>query len=170
VGKPSSTARAKEAGLNPLLVVVGHEADRTRNAIEGLGATAVLNPHYEAGVNSSLRAGIRAVTATEARAAVVILADMPFVTAEMIGRLIEEYRGGTAPLVVSDYQGVNAPPVLYDRSLFSELEVSEGQGCGKHVVKRHRHEARSVTWPAEALADLDVPEDLERIKTAVEAH
>jgi CTP:molybdopterin cytidylyltransferase MocA len=101
---------------------------------------------------------------------VVILADMPFVTAEMIGRLIEEYRGGTAPLVVSDYQGVNAPPVLYDRSLFSELEVSEGQGCGKHVVKRHRHEARSVTWPAEALADLDVPEDLERIKTAVEAH
>jgi CTP:molybdopterin cytidylyltransferase MocA len=42
--------------------------------------------------------------------------------------------------------------------------VSEGQGCGKHVVKRHRHEARSVTWPAEALTDLDVPEDIERIK------
>jgi molybdenum cofactor cytidylyltransferase len=160
--------RAKEAGLDPLVVVVGHEADRTRTAIEGLDAITVLNPDYQAGVNSSLRAGIRAVSATDARAAVVILADMPFVTADMFETLIGEYRTSTAPLVVSDYAGVNAPPVLYDRSLFPELEVSEGQGCGKHVVKRHRHEARSVVWPAEALADLDVPGDVERVSAAAE--
>jgi CTP:molybdopterin cytidylyltransferase MocA len=54
--------------------------------------------------------------------------------------------------------------VLYDRSLFPELAMSEGQGCGKHVVKRHRDEARRVAWPAAALADLDVPEDVERLK------
>jgi CTP:molybdopterin cytidylyltransferase MocA len=107
---------------------------------------------------------------TPARAAVVILADMPFVTPAMIETLIREYRESTAPLVVSDYEGVNAPPVLYDRSLFYELEVSEGQGCGKHVVKRHRHEARSVAWPAEALADLDLPEDVDRVKAAAEGH
>ena len=130
----------------------------------------MVNPDYEAGVNSSLRTGIRAVGETPARAAVVILADMPFVTPAMIETLIREYRESTAPLVVSDYEGVNAPPVLYDRSLFHELEVSEGQGCGKHVVKRHRHEARSVAWPAEALADLDVPEDVDRVKAAAEAH
>jgi molybdenum cofactor cytidylyltransferase len=160
--------RGKEAGLDPLVVVVGHEADRTRTAIEELGAVTVLNPEYEAGVNSSLRAGIRAVTASGAQAAVVILADMPFVTTEMIETLIGEYRASTAPLVISDYEGVNAPPVLYDRSLFHELDVSEGQGCGKHVVKRHRHEARSVAWPGAALADLDVPEDVERLSAAAE--
>ena len=159
--------RAAEAGLDPVFVVIGHEADRTRDAIGALQCTTVLNPDYEAGVNSSLRAGIRAVTETSARAAVVILADMPFVTSAMIRILIDEYRGSTAPLVVSDYEGVNAPPVLYDRSLFHELEVSEGQGCGKHVVKRHRNEARSVAWPATALADLDLPEDVERVKAAM---
>jgi len=159
--------RAAEAGLDPVVVVIGHEADRTREAIGALQCTTVLNPDYEAGVNSSLRAGIRAVTETSARAAVVILADMPFVTSAMIQILIDEYRGSTAPLVVSDYEGVNAPPVLYDRSLFHELEVSEGQGCGKHVVKRHRNEARSVAWPATALADLDLPEDVERVKAAM---
>jgi CTP:molybdopterin cytidylyltransferase MocA len=71
--------------------------------------------------------------------------------------------------VVSDYQGVNAPPVLYDRSLFHELATSEGQGCGKHVVKRHRHEARSIDWPADALADLDLPEDVEQAKIVLDA-
>jgi molybdenum cofactor cytidylyltransferase len=162
--------RAKEAGLDPVCVVLGHEAERTREAIGAIECTTVVNPDYEAGVNSSLRTGIRAVGETPARAAVVILADMPFVTPAMIETLIREYRESTAPLVVSDYEGVNAPPVLYDRSLFHELEVSEGQGCGKHVVKRHRHEARSVAWPAEALADLDVPDDVDRVKAAAEAH
>ena len=44
---------------------------------------------------------------------------MPFVTAAMIATLVESYRRSAAPLVVSDYDGVNAPPMLYDRSLFA---------------------------------------------------
>jgi molybdenum cofactor cytidylyltransferase len=156
--------RVVDAGLDPVFVVLGHEADRIREAIGSLECQTVFNPNYEAGVNSSLRAGIHAVSESSAQAAVVVLADMPFVTTAMIRTLVDEFRKSDGPLVISDYQGINAPPMLYDRSLFHELAVSEGQGCGKHVVKRHRHEARSVTWPAEALTDLDVPEDIERIK------
>ena len=156
--------RAAAAGFDPLIVVLGHEAGLVQRPLEGLTFQPVMNPDYERGVNSSLRAGIRAASETGADAAVVVLADMPFVTTEMITTLIDKYRSGGAPLVVSDYGGVNAPPILYDRSLFGELAVSEGQGCGKHVVKKHRHEAESVSWPVEALADLDVPEDYDRIK------
>jgi hypothetical protein len=36
------------------------------------------------------------------------------------------------------------------------------------VVKRHRHEAESASWPPEALIDLDAPEDYERVKTSME--
>jgi molybdenum cofactor cytidylyltransferase len=99
----------------------------------------------------------------------VVLADMPLVTTSMFEMLVSTYRQKRSPLVISDYDGVNAPPMLYDRCLFDELAMSEGQGCGKHVVKRHRHEAQSLSWPAEALADLDVPADYERIKALVEA-
>ncbi len=162
--------RAVEAGLDPVFVVVGHQADRVHEAIETLKCQAVFNPNYSAGVNSSLKTGIHAVSQTTAPAAVVMLADMPFVTSEMIKTLVGEYRQSTAPLVISDYDGVNAPPILYDRSLFEELAASEGEGCGKQVVKRHRDEARSVAWPSEALADLDVPEDVERVKTMPGAH
>jgi molybdenum cofactor cytidylyltransferase len=156
--------RATEAGLAPVFVVLGHEAERVRDAIGTLPCQPVLNPNYSAGVNSSLKTGIQAIANTSAAAAVVILADMPFVTSEMIATLVNEYRQSSAPLVVSDYEGVNAPPILYDRSLFHELATSEGEGCGKHVVKRHRDEARRVAWPQGALADLDVPEDVARLK------
>jgi molybdenum cofactor cytidylyltransferase len=163
-----AVGRVSKAGVDPLIVVLGHEAERVQRALEDITYLPVLNSEYERGVNSSLRAGIHAAAATPARAAVVVLADMPFVTTAMIVTLVEKYRRSEAPLVVSDYDGVNAPPMLYDRSLFGELAASEGQGCGKHVVKRHRHEAESASWPLEALTDLDEPEDYERVRASME--
>jgi molybdenum cofactor cytidylyltransferase len=163
-----AVGRAARAGFDPLIVVLGHEADRVRRALDGLDYRPVFNAEYERGVNSSLRAGIAAAAESNARAAVVVLADMPFVTTAMLETLITKYRAGRAPLVISDYEGVNAPPMLYDRSLFGELAASEGRGCGKHVVKTHRHEAESVSWRADALTDLDAPEDFQRVTTAAD--
>ena len=85
---------------------------------------------------------------------------MPRVTAEMITALVERYRETAAPLVVSEYGGVHAPPTLYDRSLFAEIREMRGEGCGRQVVRRHREEASAVAWPADRLADVDVPADL----------
>jgi molybdenum cofactor cytidylyltransferase len=159
--------RVSTAGLDPVVVVLGHEADRVREELSGLQVVPVLNPEYMQGVNSSLRTGIMAVS--QAAAAVVVLADMPFVTTAMISTFVDRYRTSAAPLVISDYSGVNAPPMLYDRSLFNELLSMQGEGCGKQVVKRHRDEALSVVWPEEALTDLDVPEDYDRVKALIDA-
>lgn len=153
---------AVEAGLAPVLVVLGHEADRVREAIAGLDCLPVLNPDHALGVRVSLQAGVRALP-EGVDAAVVLLADMPFVTARMIRAVAERYGAGGAPLVVSQYGDVNAPPTLYGRSLFPELLAMSGEGCGKQVVRRHKDEAAVVAWPEEALADVDVPEDYARI-------
>ena len=161
--------RAIDAGLDPVLVVVGHEAARARAEIAELACTPVDNPDHALGVNRSLRTGISHVPA-RARAAVVMLADMPFVTTSMVAALVARYRESTAPLVISAYGDVNAPPMLYDRALFPELRKLSGQGCGRQVVRRHRHEAVAVSWPPAALQDIDVPEDYERIRAELEDH
>lgn len=149
---------ALEGGLDPVVVVLGHDADRIRRELSGLPVRAIVNPDHARGMNTSLRAGVEAVP-TEAAAVVVLLADMPFVTGSMIARLVQSYRETQAPLVASDYEGVHAPPTLYARSLFPELGGPEGDGCGKRVVKRHADEAVRVSWPSERLADVDREED-----------
>ena len=156
--------RALAGGLSPLLVVLGHESNKAAQELKGLPCQWALNPLYEQGINSSLKSGIMAVM-TKAQAAMVLLADMPFVTPEMIAAMIERYRTTEAPLVISDYDGVNAPPMLYDRSLFNELLMMTGEGCGRQVVKRHRDEAEVLPWPVAALSDIDVPEDYARVKS-----
>jgi molybdenum cofactor cytidylyltransferase len=155
--------RAIEATLDPVLVVVGHEAAGALAELRGLGCRAVFNPDHAQGINTSLRAGIRAVPA-DARAAVVLLADMPLVTAQMIRALVEHFRTGAAPLVLSAYEGVLAPPTLYARALFPELGAGSGEGCGKRVMKRHRGEAVELAWPAARLADVDLPGDVDRLR------
>jgi CTP:molybdopterin cytidylyltransferase MocA len=155
--------RTLEAGLDPTLVVLGHDADEVRGALAGLPCRPVLNPDWADGMSVSLRAGIAQVPPA-AIAAVVVLADMPLVTTEMIAELALRYRRGAAPLVASEYGGVLAPPTLYGRALFPELAVVDAHGCGKHVVKRHRAEAEVVAWPMRALTDLDFPADYERFQ------
>lgn len=163
-----AVSRASAAGLDPVVVVLGHEADRVRHELSGLPCRCVVNPDFATGINGSLKAGIAALPATIG-AAVVLLPDMPFVTAEMLATLVERYRAGTAPLVISDYEGVNAPPMLYDRSLFAELLLMEGEGCGRQVVRQHRAEAAVVIFAAAALTDLDVPDDYDRIRSLLAA-
>jgi molybdenum cofactor cytidylyltransferase len=157
--------RALAGGLSPLVVVLGHESDKAYKEIEDLPCQWALNPLYEEGINTSLKSGILTVKhEPRVAGAMVLLADMPFVTPEMIAAMIDRYRKSDAPLVISDYEGVNAPPMLYDRSLFNELLMMTGEGCGRQVVKRHKEEAEVLPWPVAALADIDVPEDYERMQ------
>ncbi len=158
---------AHEAGLSPVMVVLGHQAELVRAAVAHLPILTVENPSPERGATSSVREGIAALAkhAPAAQAAVVILSDMPLVTAAMVRGLVESWRDRRPPLVFSLYDGVIAPPTLFDASLFAELRALDDEGCLKRVVKRHRAEALEARWPASVLADLDEPGDLPRIET-----
>jgi molybdenum cofactor cytidylyltransferase len=157
---------ALATGLDPVLVVLGHESERARAELEGLPCLTVINPRYAEGMHTSLSAGISAMPEGPA-AAVVMLVDMPFVTAPMVRELASRWRG--EPLVVSLFGDVVAPPILYARPLFSELCALDSQSCGKRLIQQHRAQAAEMRWPDFALQDLDVPGDLDRVRAALES-
>lgn len=153
--------QAAEAGLSPVIVVLGHEAERVADALGGLAVETVINPAYRAGMHGSIQTGIERVP-HDCAAAVVLLGDMPLVTAAMIEALVERFRRETQPLVLSLYGEVQAPPTLYARSLFPALALA-GAGGGREVVLAHRSEAAELRWPEALLADVDRPEDVARL-------
>jgi molybdenum cofactor cytidylyltransferase len=158
-------ARRALAVLDPVVVVLGHEADRVRAELAGLPCRTTVNPEHGRGMHASVQAGLAALP-PDTQAVVVLLADMPLVTSEMIGTLVQRFRASHAPLVISRYGDAVAPPHLYARALFSELAET---GCGKQVVGRHRAEAEVVAWPADALTDLDEPADRDRVEAILAA-
>jgi molybdenum cofactor cytidylyltransferase len=151
--------RVFEAKLDPIVVVVGHEEERVRTELTGFPCRFVTNTDYTGPTSTSLHLGLNA-TPTDVDSAIVILGDMPFVTSEMLRQMVAAAQSTSAPLVVSRYGDVLAPPLLFRRVLFPELLAWHGEGCGKQVVLRHQEAAVMLDWPAEALRDIDTPEEL----------
>lgn len=153
---------ALAAGLAPVVVVVGFEEERVRKALARLDRIIVSNPDFDGPSSRSFHVALRALP-DDVDAAVVILPDMVRVTIATLKALREKAARSSAPLIVSRYGDVTAPPILFRRVLFEELLEWEGEGCGKPVVKAHAREATYVSQPPEMLDDVDTPEDWERV-------
>lgn len=162
--------RVINSGVTRTVVVLGHEADRVREALDAVPCEFAESPDYTGPTSGSLHAGLGALAAHGTQpvdAALVMLGDMVHVTEHMLGTIVDSARESHAPLVVSRYgkgdKQVLAPPLLFRRTLWPELLAWHGEGCGKAVVMAHRREALMIDWPSAALQDIDTPADYEAL-------
>jgi molybdenum cofactor cytidylyltransferase len=155
--------RALAAGLSPVVVVLGQEAERVRAELKDLAVQCATSPDPAGPTSGSLHAGLRAL-GPDTGAVVVMLGDMVRVSVETLAMLVAAARDTDAPLVVSRYGDVTAPPILFRRALFPELLAWAGEGCGKAVVRAHAREAMYVDRPAALLVDVDTPQDFAAVQ------
>jgi molybdenum cofactor cytidylyltransferase len=149
-----------DGGLDPVMVVVGHEAEAVHQAVAGLPLRIVHNPEYEQGQSRALVHGIAALPGSVA-AAVIGVGDQPWLQPGTIARLVETWRRTGVPIVAPRYSGERGNPVLFARSLFAELMDVTGDVGGRPVIQRHRDEVLWVPIPGTIQAcDVDTPGDL----------
>lgn len=155
--------RVMDAGCAPIVVVIGHEGERVREALIGFDVLFATSPDPTGPTSASLHAGLRTLPA-DVDATLVMLSDMVQVTTPMLRALVEGASTGSEPLGVSRYGDVLAPPLVFRRALWPELLAWHGEGCGKAVVRAHQDEARMHDWPVDALQDVDTPQDYEGVR------
>jgi molybdenum cofactor cytidylyltransferase len=156
---------AAEAALasraRPVIVVAGHQREQIERALAGLPVRFVDNPDFAQGLGTSLRAGIAAVP-PDADGAIVCLADMPGVDAELINRLIDAFdpdRG--ALVVVPTFEGKRGNPVLWSRRFFADLMAIEGDVGARHLIGLYSEAVVEVPVDGKAtLIDVDTPDAL----------
>jgi molybdenum cofactor cytidylyltransferase len=155
------TRRTVDAGLSPVIVVTGFEADRIGAELAELPVEVVTNRDHVTGMHTSVRVGIERVPA-DCDGLIIVLADMPLVTSAMLMQLVARFRAGSEPLVISRYGEVQAPPTLYSRVLFPALAAA-GEGGGRRVIRDHQEQVAELRWASELLVDLDTAEDVVRL-------
>ncbi|WP_447761576.1 nucleotidyltransferase family protein [Sphingopyxis panaciterrae] len=128
-------------------------------ALATLGFEIVVNAYPERGLSQSLSRGIAEVARGPETAALICLADMPFVTIGHLRNLLARFDPGGAPAVASTDGETPMPPALFARSLFDRLRASKGDRGGKALLAV----AELVTANPDELADIDRPEDLRRV-------
>lgn len=162
---------ALEAPLDPVLLVVGFEAEKALAALEELKDSPklriLLNDHWEQGRASSLKLALRALP-PDAPGALVLLGDMPLMTSDLIARVVEAFLK-TRKLCFPIYQGEAGRPVALPKSLFAEFEKLQGDESGLKILQRYWEDAVKLALaPHEEPTqwDVDTPEDMDRILKA----
>ena len=164
IARVAEAARASRA--RPVVVVTGFEADKVAAALAGMAAQIVANPDYALGLSTSLKAGLAALKDTGVTGALVLLGDMPHVTAATLDRLIAAFaHSGGRAICVPEAEGARGNPVLWPADLFAELAALTGDTGARDLLAGHADRIVRVAAPArEILADVDTPEDLARAR------
>jgi molybdenum cofactor cytidylyltransferase len=150
------TATAAE-GLDRVVVVLGHDAERVRAALDLSRAEVVLAEDWEEGQAASLRAGV--VTAADADAVVVLLGDQPRLPPDAIARVLAA-RGDHAAVRVT-HDGAPGHPVVLEHALLDDVLRLRGDMGARELLERHRVEAVEMGPRA---PDVDTPEQLEEVR------
>jgi nicotine blue oxidoreductase len=147
-----------DAGCDPVVVVLGAAAAEVRAAADLPGSSLVDNPEWTTGMGSSLRAGLAAVEASDAGAAVILPVDTPGVTAAAVRRLAA--LAGPDALARATYDGMPGHPVLIGRARWADVAATAtGDAGARDYLAAHP----PLAVPCEdvaAGADVDRPEDL----------
>jgi molybdenum cofactor cytidylyltransferase len=118
-------------------------------------------PDAAQGMSVSLRAGINVLT-DDAEAVLVLLPDLPELTAHDMKTVIDAYHIHPDTKIVQGTSSAGTPghPIVFVRKLFHEFNNLTGDVGAKPIVAAHRNTRVFVSLPGDrATRDLDTPED-----------
>jgi molybdenum cofactor cytidylyltransferase len=151
----------RRSNVGRVVVVLGANAVEVRKRMRFAHEVVVVNEAFSEGMSSSLRLGLE--NTGEADAAIIAMGDQPFVLPDTINRMIAAYDESRARIVIPTYRGARGNPVLFDRSVFSQIKEIRGDVGAKAVVQRNAGQVLEVEVPdGGVLIDIDTPSDLDR--------
>jgi molybdenum cofactor cytidylyltransferase len=151
------------AGVDELVVVIGHHAEMIEAAVREFPLTLARNPAPDDGQASSVRVGLSAL-AGKIDAVIVALADQPLLNAQDITALIAAFKQrGAAAMVVPRVAGEPGNPVIFEAGLRDEWLAGDVDAACRRWRSAH---PQRVHWfdidNSRYRVDIDTPEDLRR--------
>ncbi|WP_438494935.1 NTP transferase domain-containing protein [Paenibacillus sp. IHBB 3054] len=154
--------------LSPLIVVVRADDDLKWLPPAGERSTrrteTCLTAHL--GLSFSLRCGLNAILPMQPDAAIVALADQPFITASLVNRLIDTYeRNPGLDYVASTHEGLAMPPALFSKEMFTVLQELDGDKGAAGILRSPDYKGVVLeTDSAHCFMDADTEMDFGEIR------
>lgn len=145
-----------DGGCAPVVVVLGAQAARARELVPS-GVEVVVAAGWETGMGASLRAGLEHLAGSAAAAVVVVLVDLPGLTAEAVRRVRARGEGEPEALVQATYDGNPGHPVLLGRTHWAPVADLARGDRGARAYLATRTVARVECGDVADGRDVDTP-------------
>jgi len=150
------------AGVDEVVVVLGHYAALIEDAVREFPVTLVHNPNPDAGRISSLRLGLQALS-PKLDAALVALADQPLINSQDINDLIGAFkkRPTGTQVVQPTVDGLPGNPVIFSTEVCEQiLEGDTSVGCRQWQLAHPDHVHPWASSNSRYCTDVDTLEDI----------
>ena len=147
-----------EAGVDEIVVVLGHAADEIRTRVPDT-ARIVVNLHYKDGRATSLRAGAGALP-DNANPILVLNLDQPR-PAELLRSLLAAHEAGASSITRPAFGGQHGHPPVLDGALLEEMRAVGEESLGlRGVMTAHADDAADIDLKDErVLISFNTPEE-----------
>jgi molybdenum cofactor cytidylyltransferase len=152
------------AGVDEVVVVLGHHAQWIEPVVQTFPVTLVRNLQPDEGQVSSQRLGLAALSA-KLDAVIVALADQPLINAQDITDLIAAFkkRAEGASVVFPLVQGERGNPVIFSNAVREDILAGAANvGCRQWQAAHAQAVAPFVTDNRRYRVDVDTPDDLDQ--------
>ncbi|MBA3568122.1 MAG: nucleotidyltransferase family protein [Pyrinomonadaceae bacterium] len=148
----------REAGVEDIVMVLGHRAKELQENLGDLRLHFALNPDATSEMSASIACGLRELP-PDARAALIALTDQPAVPPDVIRAIVSEWISGER-LVIPEFQGRGGHPVLVDLRFREELLNLDSSGGLGSFFKTHQEHVRRLSVNSPFIArDMDTWDD-----------
>ena len=153
------------AGVDEVVGVLGHYAERIEEVVKEFPVTLVRNPDPDAGQISSLRLGMQGLS-HKLDAVLVALADQPLINSQDINDLIGAYKKRPAgtQVVQPTVDGLPGNPVMFSNEVREQILVGDARiGCRQWQAANPEQVHPWSSTNSRYRTDVDTPEDIEAL-------
>lgn len=122
----------------------------------------VFNPDWVEGMGTSIRIGVEKL-AENSDLIIILLSDQPFISKVLLQNMLQTYAKTQNPIVSCTYSNTLGVPILFDKSVFSELLKLNGDKGAKSFLHLYKNRISIIDF-TEGIVDIDTLEDVEDLK------
>ena len=148
----------RQAGVEDIVVVLGHRAEELQQTLADLRVAFAFNQDPTSEMGASIACGLR-VLLPETKAVLITLTDQPAVPPDVILSIVAEWTSGET-LVVPEFQGRGGHPVLLDLHFREDLLNLDSSGGLRSFLTVHQEQVRRLPVNSPFIArDMDTWDD-----------
>jgi molybdenum cofactor cytidylyltransferase len=163
------TAKAYLAANVKVHAVLGHEAERVREALADLPLTFVMNPRYEEGQPTSVLAGLDSIPGSP-ELILIALADQAALAPDDLAGLVCAFaESDRTRILIPFYKDQRGNPVAFPATIIAEVRAGGRNAACRAFIDRHPELIRRYEAPnGHFTIDIDTPADLAGFKCCIQ--